>query len=185
MSQSAVVFLTSNQCRLSTWYLGSFSYCSSSVGGFSLLNSFLLLTFPLFPLYHICFLSLTITLCPSYPRPPPLQRGLPGICENTIVQFASIVVFKECRFEKSLYSRVHITSTQVRTRAHYQGCVTSLVSLQRFCVTNGRSKKQNTLSSYFGLRRHFFLKWRQESNDKRTELCTMCAVHRAHKCTIR
>jgi hypothetical protein len=39
-------------------------------------------------------------------------------------------------------------------RAHNQGCVTSLASLQRFYVTNGRSKgieKQKTLSRYFGV----------------------------------
>ena len=41
-----------------------------------------------------------------------------------------------------IYSGVHITGTQVRMRGHNRGCVTSLVSLQRFCVTYGRSKEK-------------------------------------------
>ena len=40
----------------------------------------------------------------------------------------------KCSFLKDAYR--HRTGTQVSMHAHNKGCVTSLVSLPRFCVTN-------------------------------------------------
>ena len=101
-----------------------------------------------------------------------------------------------------LWSGVHITGTQGRMRGHNWGCVTSLVSLQRFCITYGRSKKktkqQNTLSSYLCVRHlqrkgkwsRSRRKWPQdvpwlETNDKRNEMCAHVRCVRAHTGELR